>query len=285
MRQSTNAAGVIAVTDADTAGCIIWWRLEGELALGELQAAWAAAGLDEKLLPKNPSPAECLSRSVRTFQDKRRLARPLGRGKGWALVAEMLTASNDLRYHTVVKAYLDDDKIMQVIEGSEEMKDRLAASFQHHQATLLSADVSIWLSNVLVPKLEAIKLRDTGGVYFIPRQHVETLRKWVEILRSISGHVVYEVPALQSDEAVEAILAALMAEADHEIGAMETELDTEELGKRAVKTREAKCEALRAKLETYAELLGVSMSQTNERIEGVQAALVEAAMADTGDAL
>lgn len=280
--EATSNPGVIAVADVDTAGAIVWWRLSGPLALDKLEGAWDAAGLDSALLPKNPSPAECVARAMRTHQSKRVLARPLGGRKGWALVTESPTADGDLDYTTMAKAHLDDDKRIRV-EGADDLKHGIEGAFVHHRQTLAATDVSMWLSGTLIGKMEAIKLRDTGGVYFVPRQHLDTFRAWAGLLRGISDHVVYEVPALQSDEAVEAILAALMAEADHEIGAMETELDTEDLGKRALKTREAKCGALRIKLATYAELLGVSMEQTSDRLEHVQAALVEAAMAGTDD--
>ena len=284
--QQTETAGVIAVTD-DMAvhldfGAIVWWRLGGQLSLDKLEQAWDEAGQDCELLPNGPSTVKRMTRAVRALRSRRRLARPLGGCKGWALVAESPTQTGDLEYETLAKVHLDDNKCVQ-IQADPELTRKVEDSFNYYRDILIAKDISRWLSTRLVDHVKAIKLRDTGGIYFIPRQYMAIFRKWVGILRDVSDHVIYEVPALQSDEAVEAIMAALMAEADGEITAMESELDTEDLGNRAIKTRETKCETLRAKLETYAELLGVSMEATNDRLEAVQATLVEAALVNEGD--
>ena len=284
--QQTENPGVVAVTD-DMAihldfGAIVWWRLGGQLPLDKLEEAWDEAGQDSALLPKNPSPVESMTRAVRSLQSRRQLARPLGGRKGWALVTENPTQDDDLEYETVAKVFLDGDKHLQ-IQADPELTCKVQDAYNYCRTTLAATDVSLWLSSKLIGYVKAIKLRDTGGIYFIPRQHMAIFRKWAGLLRGVSDHVIYEVPALQSDEAVEAIMAALMVEADGEITAMETELDTEDLGKRAIRTRETKCEALRAKLETYAELLGVSMEATNDRLEAVQATLVEATLVNEGD--
>lgn len=281
MNPGTEPVGVVAVQDMTTAGAIIWWSLRGELALPALETAWTAANFDAKLLPKGPTVAECMARSARACQSKRFLARPLSGRRGWALVAETPTYSGDLAYATAAKMHLDDCKSLQIDGADDSLHQTLKMSFAHHKAMLSATDVSMWLSARLIPRVEAVKLRTTGGVYFVPRQHLMTFRAWAQVLRDVSDHAVYEVPALQSDEAVAAILAALIAEADTEIDALETELDTEELGSRAIKTREAKCEALRRKLETYADLLGVSVAQTNVRLGNVRAALVESSMNET----
>ena len=52
----------------------------------------------------------------------------------------------------------------------------------------------------------------------------------------------------------------------------------DELGKRALKTRERRCEAMREKIETYERLLGRSMDGMKARLEGLRASVVAAVM-------
>src|SRR5581483_2410390 len=124
---------------------------------------------------------------------------------------------------------------------------------------------------------------DTGGVYFIPQQCVEKYRQMVNAIGAAADHSLFEVPALKSDEAVEAILDAVLREADSECTNMETELDAGALKKRALRARVGKCEALREKVETYEKLLGKSMPKVQERIENLKASVVEAELSVQGE--
>lgn len=276
--------GIIAVTDAEMAGAIVWWKLQGALPIERLEEAWDAAGLDSKLLPPNPRPSDCLVRALREHQSSRQLARPLGRSKGWVLVSEE-SSGDDLDYTTLVRARLDEDKNLVVdVEhpAGQEAANAMQMAFARYRGLLVTTDVSAWISHTLVPAARAVRLRKSGGIYFVPLDHVDAFRSWVGALRSASDHVVYEVPALKSDEAVEAILAALVAEADQELTAMEGELDTTEMGKRALKVRERRCDRMREKVETYEALLGQRMGDLQGRLEGLRASLVEAAFVDGG---
>lgn len=279
MASSTAETGLIAVVDAETAGAIVWWRLSGQLPLEDLAIAWHAAGLDPALLPKRPTPTESLARAMREHQSARVLARPLGGRRGWALVQET-PSDSDLDYDTICTArVIADDNVAVNSDAPDELVHRVQDSYLHYRGTYTTADISTWISAKLIGQVEAIKLRETGGIYFVPRGHVELFRRWVSVLGSVSDHVVYEVPALKSEEAVEAILAALMTEADDEVEGMEDELDCEELGKRALKTRERRCEALRSKLQTYEELLGRSLDAMQERVEALQGTVVASILA------
>lgn len=285
MSSATADPGVIAITDdiVETAGCVVWWRLSGSLALETLQSAWEAAGHDMALLPKQITPSEALSRTMRQHQRKHVLARPLGRYKGWALVSEDVT-DGELDYEVLCKAHLDSDKRVVVEADDENLVFAITDAYHAHRDILSATDVSIWISGRLIPQVQAVKLRDTGGVYFVPRDNVTTFVAWAGLLRNISDHVVYELPALRSEEALEAILVAVVTEADKELAAMEGELDMDELGVRALHTRERRCETVRAKITTYEHLLDQGMEDMQDRLGSLQAAIVEAAiLAETDD--
>lgn len=272
-------AGLIVVADANLAGAIFWWTLSGNISVERLHSAWVAAGFDENLLPSPPTPYEALNRAMHAFQTKRVLARPLGGRKGWALVEESPTSEGGLEYTTQAIARLIEGEL--VVEDLGILPpDQIQDRYEYFRHTLTPTDVSMWLSTKLVGLVHAAKLRPTGGVYFVPYNHVAVFKSWAKLLREVSDHMVYEVPALKSDEAVEAVLAALIAEADKEISAMETELDMEDLGPKALRTRGARCDSLCNKLEAYKGLLGRGLENTQTRLEHLQATIVTAAFVE-----
>lgn len=276
--------GYTVVTDLKTAGAIIWWRLSGDTDLEALKQSWLAMGLDEKLLPDNPSKTVALSRAAADQGTARRLIRPLPGGKGWAIVDETPDRVNGrLTYSTLADLRLQGGELVVVngnYDDSQKLTDKevaqVRAAFEGYQRRLTISDVSSWLSHLVAGELKTVSLRDTGGVYFVPADKVDTYRAIVKALCGASRHRMFEVPALKSDEAVDAILDAVLREADGQCEAMETELDTKDFGKRALQARQRSCEKLRLKVEAYEALLGRSMGQVRERIENLKASVVAA---------
>lgn len=272
--------GVVAVPDAaeGTAGAIVWWRLSGGLDLERMTMAWEAAELNKRLLPDYPSEQTALLRAANFLTDKRLLARPMEGTKGWALVREVAKGEG-LDYEVLIRARVTKDQGLKVEAGpnpqAPQLVERLRAEYERFQRELTLGDVSGWMSK-LIRTTQAVALRDTGGVYFVPRSHVDTYRRIAGAIHAASGHKLFEVPALRSDEAVEAILDAVIREAEGEVGSMETELDTEDLGERALRTRQNRCERMREKVKLYEELLGKSLEGLHKRMEGLEASITTA---------
>lgn len=274
---STENVGVVAVVDQQATGAIVWWRLSGDVDVDVFQKAWLDAGLMKELLPEPPTPNTALGRAIREMAERRRLVRSLKGHKGWGVVDE--TATEDtLDYQMQVKASIEKNGALKVEPEGHKLADEIKVKFSSYSHTYTITDTSALLCST-VKMLKAVPLRDTGGVYFIPRDQIPELRKVVTAIKSVSDHRVFEVPALKSDEAIEAILAALIAEADSETSAMETEFDTAELGGRALRTRAGKAEALLAKVKEYETLLGKNLTAVTERVVGLKDALVTAALA------
>lgn len=281
---TTKNPGFTVVQDMKTAGAIIWWRLTGDTNAEALREAWEKAGLDKKLLPDNPSPTLAMGRACDKQASKRRLIRPLPGGKGWAIVDEAAdNTTGELTYETKAAVKLSGGQLVIDATGLETTAvNQLRKDYESLQTYLTVNDVSTWLSKLMKPELKAVTLRDTGGVYFIPRDYVDTYRQMVSAIGEASEHQLFEVPALKTDEAVEAILDAVLREADQECTAMETELDTGDLKKRALKARAGKCDDLRVKVEAYEKLLGKSLPKVQQRIEDLKASVVAAELTVQG---
>jgi len=276
---------IYAVPDAERAGAIVYWRLSGTVDALKLTEAWQDAGLADALLPETPTPDAALRRAVYEQKARRRLVRKLPNGKGWAIVEEKIEG-DDLAYAVGLRVTLN--KIGRVALHADEDKSDLASvqviggeivnAFDQHLDHFSASDISAWLVH-FAAKCGAVSLRERGGIYFVPRDTLPYWRKAVAAIASASDHSCYEIPALKSDEAVDAILDAVMREAQSATDAMADELETGELQARALCNREEQCTAILAKLKQYEALLGRNMGTLTARVDDLKADIAIAALA------
>lgn len=270
--------GIVAVTESmETAGAIVWWRLSGSTDGYALRKAWDEAGLPEELVPELPSAEKALRRAVMEQRERRRLVRPLEGTKGWAIVDESATGE-DLDYSIAIRVTVNKIGHADVEPAGATGADEIKVAYNRHLEQLAQTDISTWLVG-LAARVRAVALRDTGGVYFIPREQLALWRLMAGALSAASDHRVFEVPALKSDEAVEAVLDAVAREAEAAAQVMEEELEKESLGERALRTRTERCGAIEEKLQTYEKLLGTSLDALHDRLESLRANLAVAALA------
>lgn len=265
---------------SETAGAIVLWRLSGEVNYTALAAEWEKRGLDARLLPALPSPTVALHRAVEGQRGPRRLVRPLGGRNGWAVVAEK-AEEDDLDYSIQTRVKLDTAHRIVIDPAEGEMAVSLRAAFDHYLDTLVLGDISEWLCDRVVG-LHAVPLRDTGGVYFIPRSSVADWQRMASALEAASDCVCHEIAALQTAEAVECILDAVAQEVENEAAAMEKEIN--DLGERGLRNRMEHCEKVEAKIELYEGLLGAKQEALHERLTrlkaSIGAAILKAGSAD-----
>lgn len=288
-----NDTGVIATPDmANEAGAITYWRLSGSVDLGELRQAWIGVGLPFKDLPAAPDPETALGRAVREVQRKRRLVRPLARRGAWVVKDEDVVG-NDTVYTTVchvryVKGAIEPVEISRGDASVDytafaALRNAIRVSYHRHRAELQPEDISGWLVR-LAGAQQATSLRDSGGVYFVPRSAMAFWRRATAVIETAQkSHRVFKIPALRNDEAIEAIMDSILAEAQKAAEVLEQELVAEgddKLGQRALRGRAKKCEALLAKIGSYEDLLEVRMDSIKGRIEDLQSSVAAAALVD-----
>lgn len=281
-------AKVIAVPGmtADTVGAVVFWRLSGDVRRSELELLWLAEGLDPQDLPVPTSPASALARAVREQASRSLFPRPIGRGDGWALVQER--PGEEVPDYTVKLRVVLTDTGPQVqaqsmtggwlpVDEDDSLAQEVTRSYNDHLTTLSGSDFSSWLVK-RAEALKAVRLRDTGGIYFVPRDSVPQWQKTVSVVRHCTEHVVSEIPALRSDEAVGAVMEAIIREAGEVMTQIEADLRNSELGSRALDARvETVCRTM-TKVEGYGDLLGRSMADVTSRLDDLRAQAVEASM-------
>lgn len=274
------------------AGMIVWWRLSGDCYDEELRAEWDARGLSEKLLPSPPGKSTALSRAMidqATARGADRvLARPMADRGSKALVIEHAGAMtpggrDDLTYRVALRASVNgSDPVFD--PADHEAIPEILRCYARHLAALTADDVGGWLVK-LVAYCDGVRLRDTGGVYFVPESRREEWRSMVTAIHAASGHRINGIPALRAEDAVASILDAISEEAKKIAEDMAAELSEGSVTKRKAHKRIERWEEAEAKITRYEELLGVKAEGLREKLEGVRAGLAAVLLDGSEDAL
>lgn len=282
---------VIAVEQdmAGSAGEITYIGVVGGLPYGPLTEAWGKAGLDPDLLPTPPTPLNALKRAMQAVKRSRRvLLRPLGGGiKGFALVRETADGRElDYDLPGIVRAEVkregDGDNTVTtctVEPASHEIADQIKAGYEEGLSVVANQMIGAWIWGTLASRCHAVSLRDHGGVYYIPPDRVQEWRTYCDVITSVSQVCVYHVPAMKSEDAVDAILAALNAEAEESIKRMAEEVsatDDSALGGRALVTRGRKSKDIREKVKHYEALFSRALPELQTQLDELDADIASA---------
>lgn len=256
-------------------GAIVYWRINGSTKLEDLQESWERARLPSGDLPVEVAAETALRLACQEQKQKRRLVRPLQDGRGYAIVEET-AEGDDLSHRVAVRVKL----VPCFWTDSPErlIAHEIRASYERHLNEIHAAAFGSWLVK-RVTDCSAVSLRDTGGIYFIPRHGMAHWRRIATAIREASPHQLFEIPAMKSDEAVLSIVDALTSEATAEMEALREELAGGELGGRALKSRQAACQAVSAKVAEFSALLGIQMSVVASQLTQLEAEITAAQLA------
>lgn len=277
------------------AGAIVFWNAANAVQRPVLAAAWGDAGLVASLLPPDKTPEVALRESVDDVCERRRFRRRAPKG-GWVIVDES-EQGGALQWDAGATCTLDKVGRLSVEfpQGSgaapnTALEGELRAAYERHLWELDGATVTGWLVT-LARHLNAVALKDTGGVYFIPRESLAQWRAMMAVVSATTGMAVQEIATVLVEEHAERIIAAIISAVEREAGSEAEGMlndiadPSKPLGKRALETRTKKVEALKAKVAAYGNLLGASMDTLGERLEQLSAAIATASLAaPDGDA-
>lgn len=261
--------------DRIEAGVVTYFRFSGEVDELELSDAADDNELNEDLLPELPSKSTAMTRAVDACKGKHTLVRAHEDG-GYCIIEEQVEGE-DIDFNIECRVKLDQNKTLIIEPANHPFADQIRADFFAHQKKYSTTDISKWLVKQL-KRLDAVVLRDQGGVYFVPRPSKKEFQRIADTIRAASKHRIFELPALEAEATVEAVLDALTSEAEacatqmeQELLAMADEQGGKALGKRALGTRLRVLDGLKEKLKKYEQLLDVNLDSVSEKLEKVQA--------------
>jgi BMFP domain-containing protein YqiC len=296
---SDNDTDFTITADLKIAGAVSYWRLSGGTPLGALRGAWVEQGLDTTLLPEPPSDETVLRRALNEVASKRRLVRPLKTRGSFLVVDEIPVGEDRLDWQPVMQVEMSDggSPSFHGMGGGDyyELRDKIRDDFSRLRGELSPADVSAWLVK-LAEQVTSTSLRDSGGVYFVPKDGMDFWRKAAVAIQSASAHRIYKIPAVRNEECVEAVLDAVVVETINEMDALTRELqdDDADMGTRALRTRAGRLSMLETKVNAYEAMLHVKgesgasevkakLDNLRERLGGLQG-MVTAAILVAEDA-
>lgn len=288
---------IIAIESGNEAlaGAIVYWRLTGDIDASELNNSLEIHGLEEETIPL-PTPRSALRRTLKELCGPDRFLRAGRDGTGNLYLVRqvntpggpefipLLTANlNGVGQPVFIASYDDAEGVGPFVEddGPQNCVE-LEARFWHHVFHVEATDVSSWLIEQ-ARKCDAVPMRQTGGIYFVPRHQIDAWRKRSDALNNATACSVRLVPAVHSDDAVDAVLESLIAECTSFTDALDQDISAGNLGHRALEGRGAKAGDLLKKLGRYEKLLGVTLDEIREQIEEQQANAVQAALAAMED--
>lgn len=271
-------------------GSVSYWRASGTVSIAVMAKAWDAAGLDMALFRKAPEPETALRRAVLDLATRERindkterrvLVRPLKEASAWAVVEEIVHEGAAPVYTTLVIVRYDAASAagfkLETVDaaGNQALQfmQRLCDAVTCQSGLFAPEDITGWLVKLAYGH-GAVTLRDSGGVYFIPRPAMAFWNKAADAIQSASDHKVFRIPAMRNDEAVAAIIDAVTLEAEQEAQKINDEIMAG-LGDRAIETRKDRIAALLTKVGSYEELVGQKM-KISERLESLQASIATA---------
>jgi hypothetical protein len=279
--------------ELETAGAISYWSLEGEVCLATLRDSLAIEGLEERLLPTGPTLADSLARGAReSCADSRQLIRPLARG-AWAFVQESVVDGDTVTHEQLLvgrvksveapdgsKEQVIDIQLARGMEMTDELEvliERIKSATERQKGILSANDMSWWLVYV-AKQLHAVSLRDRGGVYFVPRDVLPVWRKITRTLSEETAHKIFEIPAVKTDEAVEAILTAVRSFVAGKFKEAEEYL-AGGVSTRGLNALERSLDETHDYVDHYVGLLGTALPDLIDKLENVKGAMVAARIA------
>lgn len=294
----SNLISIPGVEDGKLAGKTVWGAFSGDINLDALEREWAAEGLAPELLPNRPTAEKALRKALTEVKrGARELIRPLGKDaktgdriKGYSLIDEKAdgevlahtqgivatvgwnTDDPDNAYQVAVVTPADDPRAQQIRDLFDEYRNRLTARDQ----------IGPWIfTKLAIGHCDAIGLRATGGVYFIPPKRLAEFEKFCEVLRRVGSSKVVGIPTVECEDAVEAVLEGVKTAAAKLIEDTERDLaktGDAALGESALETRKKRAQAMRDKLGRYESLLGTALPDIHEKLESLNADIAGAVL-------
>src|SRR5262245_33547414 len=312
-------------------GFTVLWRLAGiRVGYSDLEQALRATGF-EKYLPDPPSPRVALRRALAEWiRAKQKTARTLqlqqddeekdehGGGRSrtlirvidragsehlvYVLVAEDIDFSAlGLSYGTALRILLhkktgemicttDAEGVIDAQRESRRVTDELAPYWRQYRDLFIARDLSEMMREI-VAGMNAVSLRQAGGVYFVPAGERDLLLRLRQLIADIPQVAELDpfVCALGVPDAVEAkrgLSKAVHAGLLDEINSLRGDLGRlsesgDRLREKTIAQRLVIYKRLKAKAEMYQELLGMRQDEVRSEIAGLEREALNLLAADS----
>lgn len=253
-------------------GAITYWQTGEYIALDSLKHGLEQLGL-EKFVPGPRTPAAALKDALcEHFPGSNHRVERLKEADGFEVV-EVTRGSTSNIYRGTMVAKLDANNVIRFAPLGE-MAQAIVATYNRHLGQVRGTILTRSLVEIAY-HLNGTRLRPEGGVYWLPEGSLDL---WAEVggacLRSsVGGRCKVHVIRHHLDrDAVAAVRDAIAEEVMSEARRLQADMESAELGDKAIETRRHQADALRRKIREYEEILGVGLATLKEAVDAAEQA-------------
>lgn len=250
-------------------GSVLFWTLSKDSVRQSIIDGWNAVGPEwGKLAPKERTPEACL-RDALDDRFPKALIRPLEKKDGFAVLQEVRYRDDVQTACTHAVAFTTNGDIDIRRGFTSQLELELTEAYKRQRSILKPSQVASSLVAILA-HLNAVVLRPTGGVYWLPDSSLGIWQQLADVVQvaGVGGrNAVYRITHTFDAESVRAVRDAVLAEADREAAEIIKEVDSGELGERALRARADQADRLKEKVQEYERILNESLGTATEIAE------------------
>jgi len=276
-------------------GSVIWWRLAKSTALDTLSSGFKSLGL-ENYIPEPRTAMSCLRAALsdRYEVEDKKTERLVVRSvpKGFVVVKETpkdaKRAGDDWGEVVATVQLSDDEKNVVMDPWDRTIHDEIVAAMTEAKKWLSSGAVGGALVKII--EVWGLSLRPNGGVYWLPKDMVSCWDSVTNVVvtasaskdkdgKDVDPNRVFKLNVEADTDMVEAIGDILTNEVECELDRMERELNSGDLGTRAIETREARAQHLLNKVAKYEQSFQKKLTGLQEQFARSESAAAMAKLA------
>lgn len=162
---------------------------------------------------------------------------------------------------------------------SQHVEDEIQVSYDNFMHLLTGEGVGAMLVKLL-GHCQGVRLRESGGIYWIPNQ---TLPVWKKVTEAVeqAGHTntCYLLRTVLDGNCIRAVMDAIASEVADAVNRMMVELESHSLQEKALENRLERCKALDSRISFYGAVLGKGLDELKDQVKKVQLCVTEASLA------
>lgn len=276
-------------------GAVVFFTLGGDSDYDMIEVGFEHCGLSKYIPNKNTSAAALKSALVKTWGNRRMKIDSLeGKRGGFAVAQVKGDVQNDVRtldyevlFTTEVPSSSQfipffDPSTGDAIEPTKARECR--GKFWDELKKVPAQKVSLALTQIIQGPLKGIRLRETGGIYWIPESSLKIWRSLSFTLSEASTrNKLYKMCTSIDVDSIEAICDALTSSVEAEMEKLTEEIISGDLKQeRAYVSRRNRAVELRAKVKDYEKIFGKTLDNLTSQCEETDVAAAAAVLATFG---
>jgi len=271
-----------AKLEGDLLGSVFWWSLnDNSVSHAVLRQLARQHGVPEKYLPSDIKPHQAFKRAVKhaaTLLDKGLMLRYIDDNDAEIVVGlvkeEQLKAQKDLSYATIEKVIFEKITGKFLHEGLEtKVYDIIVELYQQH-LNHMTDDIRKMVTSFLSDS--GVKLRESGGVYFVARSGLPTLNAVCSVTDETGKNNTYQLPIIDTPDGKEALQEVAQKGLEDEIRQLKDEIDKFDVKKVRQSSLDRKLKQfddLRGRVLLFSNLLSFQADELNGKIGHMQAVI------------